>query len=123
MSKNNLDQLIEKNLIESLPNGGDIDVSKETMDRIKTYEIKREKIKYFSVWVLSLFSAAVCLVSLVIFENIFNHFRIYFLLNHLNPLTLKLIFQGFFAFVLLGLLSLMIYILGSKDQLFYIPEA
>ena len=122
MSKNNLDQLIEKNLVESLPNGGEIDVRKETMDRIETFEIKREKIKYFYVWVLSLFSATVCLVSLVIFENIFNRFRIYFLLNHLNPLTMKLIFQGFFVFILLGLLSLMICTLSSKDQLFYIPE-
>ena len=122
MFKNNLDQLIEKNLVGSQQHGGDIDVRAATMVRIEAYEIKQEKIKYVFTWILSFFSTAVCLASLAIFENIFNRFRLYFILNHLNPLTLKLIFQGFFAFVFLGLLFLMIYTLSSKDQLFYIPE-
>ncbi len=122
MSKTNLDQFIKSNLVKSSPIEGGIDVRKETMARIEALEIKREKIKYFSVWFLSLFTSAVCIVSLVLFENIFNHFRFYLLLNQVNPVTLKLIFQGIFGCILVGLFVLMTYLLSSRDQLFYIPE-
>lgn len=121
MSKNNLDGLIKNNLDKSLLR--DIDVRKETMARIEALEIKRERIKYVSVWALSLLSAAFCLFSLGYFENVFSRLRLFFLMSHLNPFTLKLIFQGFFASVLLGIFFLMIYMVGTKDQLFYIPNS
>ncbi len=122
MSKNNLDQLIEQKLMESQNFGENIDVRKETMSRIEALEIKREKVKYVFTWILSLFSTAACLASLVFFENIFNRFRHFFILINLDPLVLKLVFQGIFACIFLGILCLMIYTLNSKEQLFHIPE-
>jgi hypothetical protein len=123
MSNNKFDELIKNNLDRSQSFSKDIDVRQKTMARIEALEIKREKIRYFSVWLLSLFSAATCLYALAFFENVFSRLRAFFFFYQLNPLTLKLIFQGFFATVLLGLFFLMIYMVSTRDQLFFIPES
>lgn len=121
MSKNNLDTVIKTNLAQST-SAEEIEVQKDTMARIEAYEIKREKIKYFFCWILSLFSFIVCLGSLASFESLFNRVRLYLVLIHINPLTMKWIFQGVFAFILAGLFFLMFYTLNSKNELFHIPE-
>lgn len=122
MTKDSIDRFIKENMNGSSPQI-DIDVRKETMSRIEAHEIKREKRRYVFHWILSVVTAIACLGSLVSFEYFFTRLRVFFLFTGINPLTVKLIFQGFFVCMLVGVFVLMLYTLIAKEDLYYIPNA
>ena len=121
MTKDQIDRLIKENMNGSSPQI-EIDIRKEAMSEIAAYKIKKEKRMYVLQWILSLFAASACLGSLVFFELLFNRLRIFLFLTRINPLTLKLIFQGFFVCLLVGVFVLMLYTLSAKDDLYNIPN-
>jgi len=113
MRQKNIDNLIEKSLGNSLPQT-EIDVRKETMARIEAYERRKEKKGHLLQWVLSIFTAITSLISVYIFEILFNRYPLFFQMLHINIL----IFQSFFFLIFLTTLIIMMLSLTSRKQLY-----
>jgi hypothetical protein len=115
MIKDPIDRLIKANLDGSAPQT-EIDVRRETMDRIKNFESKKEKKLSFFQSVLTFCTAIVSLGSIVFAETLFSRLRVFLILNRINPLTLKLIYQGFFAGILIGIFAVVISTAGTREE-------
>ena len=113
MKEKNIDDLIEKSLGNSLPQT-EIDVRKETMARIEAYEGRKAKKELFIQWALSVFTAITSLVSVYVFEILFNRYPLFFQMLHINIL----IFQSFFFLIFLTTLIIMMLSLTSRKQLY-----
>ena len=113
--KDQIDRIIRESVDGTEPHI-EIDIRRQIMSRIKTYELKKERLRSFFQYALMFCTALASLGSLVFTETLYNRLRIFLLINHLNPLTLKLMFQGFFACALIGLFILMILALNEKDD-------
>lgn len=117
MQENEIDTYIRETLKDSVPGKGN-DVRRETMDRIINYEARKEKARSRFYFILTFLTALASLVSLALSETIISRARVYLLLHHINPVTMKVIYQGFFACVLLGMFALMIYSYSLREDFF-----
>ncbi len=115
MSKDEIDRLIAKNMAGD-PSSESIDIRKQTMARISSYQKKKEKIRHVFYWALSFFVGIGSLAAIVVYENLFNRLAAFLRLIHMNPLTLKLIYQGFFGLVFLIVFLLMMDMLSSRED-------
>lgn len=121
MKEQDIDRLIEEGLKgPAAQERTAVDVGPETMARIEAFEGQKARWKYYLQWAVSLFTAAASLVSLYLFEIFFSRYRLFFQISHLDISTLKSLFQGFFAVILLASLIIMIGTRKSRRRLYHL---
>jgi hypothetical protein len=102
-NENYVDKMIKQNL-EASPPGMEIDIRREIMSRIESYEEKRGKVKNIGLWIVSLFVFCAGLVSILLFEGLLPHYEGLFLQLNVDTTIVKLGLQGIFlVFVLISL--------------------
>jgi len=89
------------------------------MARIDTYEKRKEKFRYVLQWVLSVFTACASIVSVYIFNIVFDIYEIFFLRLDLDPIIVRAAFQVFFLGVLLSTLVIMFVNFKSRKKLYH----
>jgi len=107
METKDIDKMIKQDLNMNIP-GMEIDIRRETMALIETYEKERAKARNIILWGLSIFTFFAGLVSIYIFEFAFGVYELFFLRISLNVTTVRLVFQGIFFLIVLISLTVMI---------------
>lgn len=107
METKDVEKMIKQNL-EANPPGKEIDIRREIMSRIEVYEGRKNKVKDFILWVISIFTFCAGLASIVLFEGLFVYYEDAFLRINMDMTTVKLVFQGVFLIFVLISLTVMI---------------
>ena len=95
--------MIKQNL-EANPSGTEIDIRREIMSRIEDYEGRKNKVKDFILWAVSIFTFCAGLASIFLFEGLLVYYKNVFLRFNMDVITVKFVFQGvFLVFVLISL--------------------
>ena len=107
METNEIEKMIKQNL-ETNPSGKEIDIRREIMSRIEAYEGRKNKVKDFILWVISIFTFCAGIVSIFLFEGLLVYYKDVFLRINMDMTTVKLVFQGMFLIFVLISLTVMI---------------
>ena len=107
METNDIEKMIKQNL-KSDPSGKEIDIRREIMSRIEVYEGRKNKVKDFILWALSIFTFCAGLASILLFEGLLVYYRDVFLRINVDMTTVKFVFQGVFLIFVLISLTVMI---------------
>lgn len=107
MEKNDIEKMIKQNL-EANPSGMEIDIRREIMSRIEVYEGRKNKVRDFILWVLSIFTFCAGLASIFLFEGLLVYYKDVFLRINMDITIVKFVFQGMFLIFVLISLTIMI---------------
>ena len=87
------------------------------MERIESYEQRREKIRLVLQLLLSIFTACASAASVYIMGFLIEGFGLYFQKFELDIFVIRMVFQGLFILIFLAALAIMISSLRFKKRL------
>jgi len=98
-----------------------VDLSAKIMKKIEDYEYKKENLRFKVInYFLSFATIVLSIISIYIIEILLPDFKIYLNVIKIDYFLTKFVFQGFFAFFIITILSVSLYNLTKRIKIYHI---